>query len=273
VSQVSVVIITKNEACNIADCILSARRVSNDIVVVDSGSTDATVLLAGDAGALVRSINWNGYGNARNAGAALAKNNWVLALDADERISNELAVEINTLALQDNRIIYGFKRLNFFGNKKIRFGALAHDRVFRLYHKANCSWNLVPVHEKLVGVNISSITLKGLATHYGIRTANHYQEKKMNYAFLCALKYKQEQKRFVSTLAIFSPLFNFIKSYFFQLGLLDKKPGFTIAKINADYTRKKYQELKTLLQEPRADHHYSRNFLRTSLQKVRSFLS
>ncbi|CAN5829615.1 glycosyltransferase family 2 protein [soil metagenome] len=248
-SKISVVIITKNEAHNIVGCISSAKKISNDIVIVDSGSTDATVLLAQRELVTVKSITWRGYGDARNTGAEFAKNDWILSLDADERITDELATAILSINFTITNAIYGFRRLNFFGNRKISHGALAHDRVFRLYHKKYSFWNAVPVHEMLVGKNPQRQTLRSHAEHYGIRTEDHYMEKKMSYAYLCALKYKQEKKSFVPALRICSPVFNFVKAYIFQLGFLDKRIGFIIARVNANYTRTKYQQLQQLMKE------------------------
>jgi glycosyltransferase involved in cell wall biosynthesis len=272
VPQISVVIITKNEASNIVDCILSAKKISNDIVVVDSGSTDATVLLAKREQVRVESISWKGYGDARNQGAAIAANEWILSLDADERITDNLAAHINRVEYKDASIVFGFKRLNFFGKTKVKHGTLRHDRVFRLYNKQRAHWNSVPVHEKLVGTNIKRQTLQSYAEHYGIRNANHYLQKKTGYAFLCALKYKQEKRRFISALRVLSPVFNFVKAYIFQLGFLDKRIGFIIAKINAHYTSKKYQQLYSMLRDEKRRTQQP-GLLRSSVRWINSLLS
>ncbi len=249
--SISVVIITKNEAINIVDCIMSARMISNDIIVVDSGSTDATVLLAQRERVMVVPNKWYGYGQARNTGAGFAAHDWILSLDADERITDELATAIASLDLSVANNIYGFRRLNFFGAIKVKHGALAHDRVFRLYNRQHSSWNFVPVHEKLVGEGTNKQMINAYAMHYGIRTATHYRQKKMGYASLCAVKYKLEKRKFIKMLSLLSPAFNFVKAYILQLGFLDKRIGFIIARINANYTHKKYEELKQLLKKER----------------------
>ena len=271
-SLISVVIITKNEALNITDCILSAKKISDDIIVIDSGSTDATVELAKKAQVQIQSITWKGYGDARNTGAIMASNEWILSLDADERITDELAVSIRAIDFNEPGIIYGFKRLNFFGKTKIRHGALRHDRVFRLYHRQFAQWNLAPVHEKLIGKNIKRQTLHSHAEHYGIRNAIHYEEKKTGYAFLCALKYKQEKRKFIAALRLLSPAFNFVQAYIFQLGFLDKRIGFIVARINANYTSKKYQQLYLMLRSERKETQQP-GFFRSSLKWISSLLS
>ena len=102
-NQISVVIIAKNEMQNIGDCIMSAKLVSNDIIVADSGSEDGTQTLVLKYGARLHETTWKGYGQTRNEATALTINKWILALDADERISPELATAING-CLMDNTI-------------------------------------------------------------------------------------------------------------------------------------------------------------------------
>jgi glycosyltransferase involved in cell wall biosynthesis len=270
--QVSVVIITKNEASNIIDCIAAAKKISANIIVIDSGSTDATVALAKAENVKVYSITWEGYGHARNTGALLADNDWIFSLDADERITQDFVHSIKDIPFTDDRIVYGFKRLNYFGNKKIRYGSFAHDRVFRLYNRRNSKWNLAPIHEKLTGENLQRAMTPANIIHYAIRAESLYLQKISGYVILCALKYKQEKKRFIHVRSLFSPVFNFVQGYIFQLGFLDKRPGFTIAKINARHTRKKYRQLLVLMNEERKQSGRS-IFLQNSLGKIISFLS
>src|SRR4051794_21101863 len=149
--RLSVVIITKNEAVNIRACIHSARTISDDIIVVDAESEDKTVELATGKNVRVISLKWNGYGNARNAGAAAAKNEWIFSLDADERITDGLVAQLRMLTLSDPRTIYGFRRRNYFQGKEIKYGTLAHDKIWRLYNRKLVKWDAAPVHEKLCG--------------------------------------------------------------------------------------------------------------------------
>ncbi|GAC1450017.1 MAG: glycosyltransferase family 2 protein [Chitinophagaceae bacterium] len=270
--QLSVVIITKNEACNIIDCIASAKKISTDIIIVDSGSTDATVSLAKTEQVRVKSIVWKGYGHARNTGALLACNDWIFALDADERITDAFARSIKNTACTDAHVIYGFKRINYFAGKRIRHGSFAHDRVARLYNRCNAQWNMWPVHEKLTGNLLQKVMLKTYLQHYTARTEAYYLQKIRYYAVLCALKYQQEGKSFIHARRWLSPAFNFVKDYIFQLGFLDKDAGFIIARLNAFYTRKKYQELLALLNEGKK-HVQRPAFLQHSLRRIISFLS
>ncbi|MEO6668583.1 MAG: glycosyltransferase family 2 protein [Ferruginibacter sp.] len=253
-SEISVVIITKNEAENIVACITSAKKLSNDIIVVDSGSEDDTVALAEKNGAKVRSIAWSGYGNARNKGAALAVNDWIISLDADERITDELAVDIAAIDPGKTNHIYGFRRINFFRNQQIKHGSLGHERVFRFYNRRFTKWNNEPVHEKLIIKSGVQKILKQSILHYGIRDLVHYEQKKMNYAYLCAIKYLNHGKKSPAFFRMVSPSFHFLQSFIFRLGFLDGQAGFITARINANYTWKKYDYLYQMMRnESRKD--------------------
>ena len=265
--NISVVIITKNEAANITDCILSARKISSDIVVVDTGSKDATPVLAKQANVHVVNIEWRGYGYSKNTGAAIAKHDWIFSLDADERITEEMAVRINHLSFAEPNTVYSFRRQNYFGNKKIRFGSFAHDRVCRLYNKKQVHWNSALVHEKLCGGN-NIVPTKAFLLHYAIMEQSTYIKKIMGYALLCAVQYKQDQRKFAYVRGRLGPLFNFIKGYIFLLGLLDNRQGYIIAKLTALYTRKKYEHLIILNSAEKKP-----SFLLQPLRKFLSFLS
>ncbi len=269
--EVSVVIITKNEACNIVACIATARKISTDIIVVDSGSTDGTAGLAAAEGVPVHSIAWQGYGHARNTGARLARYNWIFSLDADERITDECALQVNNHSFTDNQCIYGFTRVNYFGGRVIRHGSFAHDRVCRLYNRQTAQWNLQPVHEQLSGNDLKKTMMGGCLEHYTARSKAHYQQKITGYAMLSALDYHQRGKKWVTARRLLSPVFTFIKDYVFQLGFLEKQPGFMIARLNAFYTKKKYQALLALKAEQKKQS--GAPLLQTRLRKILSFLS
>lgn len=244
--QLSIVIITKNEAHNIVACIRSAKKLGTDVIVVDSGSDDDTVLLAEACGARVKHITWSSYGAARNAGAALAKNDWIFALDADERITDELVECVKDPGFFQAKTIYGFHRTNFFKGKKLQFGNLGRETVFRLYNRRLTEWNNDPVHEKLHLKSGNKLILKSSLLHFGIEDIRKYQLKKLNYAYLCALKYRSQGKKGAVFFKLVSPVFHFVQSYFIRLGFLDGKAGLLAAKINANYTWHKYDNLSRM---------------------------
>ncbi len=242
----SVVIITRNEEQNIVDCIRSAKLVAQDIVIVDSGSTDSTVDLARAAGARVFEIAWEGYGYSRNYGAAKAKNSWILALDADERVSTSLALVISKLSLENEFEVFRFRRKNFLDNKEIRFGTLGYETVTRIYNRDQFGWDLSLVHEKLEPGNQSRKMIDGYMEHYGLKNFEDYAFKSRLYARLSAEKYYSEGRRAGWLKRMGSPVFNSIKSYIFQFGFLEGSRGLKTARMIAHYSWLKYHYLQEL---------------------------
>jgi glycosyltransferase involved in cell wall biosynthesis len=247
----TVVIIAKNEAKNIVDCILSAKTISDNIILVDAESDDQTPALAEAAGCEVIKHKWQGYGNARNLGAAAGKYDWVFSLDADERITPSFSSLLPKMFSNDERIVYGFKRKNFFAHQELRFGSLGRDKVWRVYNRNMAKWDSAPVHEKLIGGFREKKLLKFTIDHYTIEHYSHYKNKSTVYAHLCAIKYMQENRRANKIKKWFAAEFNFVKSYFFLLGFLDGKKGLSVAKVNAYYTWLKYHYLAQLNKESR----------------------
>jgi len=249
-NEISVVIITKNEAAHITDCIKSAQLITADILVSDNGSTDDTLSLAEKAGAKVIKTEWKGFGTTRNMAAAFAKHNWILALDADERITQELKNSLDQLNFENNNRVYGFKRQNYFLGKKIRFGEWGRDSVYRFYNRTHVSWDLSPVHEHLTGENCTKKILKGAIDHYPVIREEQNTEKTIRYATLNAEKFFQQGKKATFEKRFLSPAFDFIKSYIFLLGFLDGKQGFIIAQSTSRYVRLKYKFLHQLNKHP-----------------------
>jgi len=247
--RLSVVIITRNEENNIADCIRSAGLISDDIIVVDSGSRDKTVEIAKEAGARTFSISWQGYGYSRNYGAARARHHWIFAMDADERITDSLAASVDTLDLSHAAVVYKFSRRNYLGNRLIRFGTPGFDHVVRIYHRSHCTWDETLVHEKLVYASGHKKRIPGYIIHYAFRNEADYRSKTAIYALMSAEKYLAGNKKNNFTKRYLSPLFNAGKSYIFQLGFLEGRLGLLVAGTIARYTWLKYEHLRRLRQQ------------------------
>lgn len=246
--NLSVVILTKNVQSTIKAAIASALLVSDDVVIVDSGSTDATLSIARQYGVSVVPIQWNGYGDARNHGASKAKGAYILNIDADEVITEQLALSINSIEPRA-KVVYGFKRLNYLGAKAIKHGEWAKDRVWRLYNKNETKWDLSDVHEKLKCSGFQKILLKGTLKHYTADSIESYQQKMDAYARLSAKKYNDRHKKIGWIKMVVSPLFNLLQNYIFRLGILDGKAGWDIAKTHYQYNRNKYRYLRLLKKE------------------------
>jgi len=244
---VSVVIITKNEAEIIGDTLAMARLISNDIVVIDNGSTDATLQIAEHFGCRIFQKNWDGYGANKNKGIELAKHDWILSLDADEVADQDLITSLYTIKLSDPETAYDIRFRSYFGKKLIRFGKWGHDHHTRLFNRTRVRWNESPVHETLtLNKQIKVKRLKGHLHHYSVNNNIECHEKALYYASLSAQACYAAQKQATFTKLYLSPLFNFIKNYIFYLGFLDGKEGWQIAKSAIKHTRLKYYFLKKM---------------------------
>jgi glycosyltransferase involved in cell wall biosynthesis len=245
--SLSIVIITRNEAHVIAGTLNSVLPVSNDIVVVDNGSTDGTQDIARQLRATVIETGWDGYGANKNKGNAAATNDWIFSLDADEAISETLLQSLLALKPQDPNVVYEVKRKSFFCNKMIRYGEWGGDKTIRLFNRTHTQWNNAPVHESLIlDSNTKVIQLKGDLLHYTVSSVTDYLKKTSQYAHLSAEKYFAAGKPTNYLKIYISPLLNFLQHYIFRLGFLDGREGFLIAKTSAKYTHLKYWYLKEL---------------------------
>lgn len=242
----SVVIITLNEEKNIVDCINSAKLISDDIIIVDCGSSDDTVHIALAEGARVFTKEWTGYGNSRNYGASKARYNWILALDADERISSQLIASLPELDKVSPDEVFRFKRRNYIGNKQIRFGTPGFETVLRIYNREKCQWDHSLVHENLQTSKKNAILLNGYIDHYSFRSYSDQKAKARHYAMLGAEKYYLEGRNASFFKRFGSPVFNSFKSFIILLGFLDGKKGLMVAGTIAYYSWLKYYYLNEI---------------------------
>jgi glycosyltransferase involved in cell wall biosynthesis len=244
---VSVVIITKNEAEIIAECISSAKMITDDIVIIDNYSTDNTPGIASGMGCRVYTENWNGYGANKNKGIALAKYDWVLSIDADEVADLDLVLSLHSLNLNDAGVVYDIKFKSFFGKKQIRHGDWGRDHHIRLFNRTRVKWAELNVHETLMLPKlVKTQRLDGSLYHFSVKDGNEYSSKACYYARLSAEKYFQAGKKANMVKLHLSPVFGFLKSYILFLGFLDGREGLTIAKINYKNKWLKYRYLSRL---------------------------
>ena len=242
--MISAVVIAKNEAKHIENCLLSLANVITDIIVVDAESEDTTRDIAHSIGARVLIKPWEGYGAARNYGALLAKNPWILSIDADEVIDADLKNEITHLNPERGNV-YSFKRINHHGKRPIQYGWLSPEWKKRLYHRDDWKWSNRPVHEELIAETSSSIVKKkGVIHHYSFENITELQEKMSHYAKLTAEAWRLERHIPGRLHVTLGPYWHFIRAYIFKLGILEGKPGWLIAKEAFRYSQKKYQYLK-----------------------------
>jgi glycosyltransferase involved in cell wall biosynthesis len=244
---VSVVIITQNKAEVIASCIDAAKLITDDVIIVDNDSIDDTVAIAYNRGCRVSRENWGGYGVNKNKGNRLAKYDWILSIDADEIIDEELVRALHELDFKDQRIAYDISFKSYFGTKTVNFGSWGRDHHVRLFNRNLVRWSEPAVHETLLmpyGVMVKK--LKGYIHHHSVKNAGEYAEKSMVYARLCAEKYYEIGKKATFTKLHIAPAFHFLKNYIFFLGFLDGREGYAIARIIAKNTRMKYRLLQEM---------------------------
>jgi len=230
-NKLSVVIISKNEEEFIADAVKSALF-ADEVLVLDSGSTDSTCTIAQQLGAKVMHQDWLGFGAQKNKAVELAKNDWVFVLDSDERITTELQSEILNTLQNPAADGYHTARLNNFFGKNIWHCGLYPDYSIRLFNRQKGRFNNVPVHES-VQIQGNTDKLKNHMIHLAFDTVEEFSNKQKKYAAL-----SQKKKNLIK--AFFSPIWTFLKIYIFRLGFVEGWCGFIIAKVYAQYTFWKY---------------------------------
>ncbi len=251
---ISIVIIAKNEAHIVANTLRSLQGLSDDIVVVDSGSTDGTQDICRNLGAQVITTAWLGYGPTKNIGIHAARHDWVLSLDADEAIDNTLYQAILQLPRASETTVYNIRFKNFFCGKWLRYGEWGTDKHIRLFNKKRVHWNDAPVHETLIfPEKITVAVLPGYVLHYTVSNLDQYISKTVQYARLNARKYANQGKN-ASRLKLYtSPFFTFLNNYVIRLGFLDGYEGYLTAKTTAWYTFLKYAYLRAIRRQTQND--------------------
>lgn len=245
--NLSIIILTKNEQYNIADCIESAKW-ADEIIVYDSDSSDDTQKIALQLGAKVISDSgWQGFGQQRIKAQQHAQCDWIMMLDADERITVELKNEIQKIIEFNNtNLIYAVPRLSYCFGRYIRHSGWYPDYVFRIYPRKKTNYNDAMVHEKLKIPELMRIKKCQFdLLHYTYKDMNHYLVKSAQYASIWAKDKHDSGKTTNLTTAILHGIGCFIKMYVIRLGFLDGKQGFLLAILSAHSTFVKYADLWT----------------------------
>lgn len=244
---VSVVIIAKNESQIIGRSIAGARLLTDDIVVVNNGSTDNTARIALDLKCSIYNEDWEGYGANKNKGNSYARYDWILSIDADEIIDKELVNALHKLNYSNINVVYDINFKTYFGDRLISFGNWGHDHHIRLFNRKLVKWAELPVHETLLlPADVTKKKLKGHIHHYSVKDLNECQQKAIYYASLSAKKYYANGKHNLLMKQYLSPCFNFLKNYIFLLGFMDGKEGWYIASNAVMHTWLKYHYLHEL---------------------------
>ena len=245
----SVVIITRNEEANLQAC-LESVRFADQWVVVDSGSTDKTREIATAFGAEVTQTGvWPGFGAQKNLALGLATQDWVLSIDADERVTPELAAEIQQAMRQPTAAAYEIPRLTQFCGQWIRHCGWTPDPVLRLFRRGQARFSDDLVHERVVLASGTPVRMKSQLLHYSYPTPAHYWKKLEQYSMAWAQQAHARGRQSSMPRAVTSGLVAFIKSYIFRLGFLDGSMGFAVCAMQAQAAFGKYFTLYCLNQQ------------------------
>lgn len=244
---ISVVIIAKNEAHIIGDTIRSVQSLTDDIIVVDSGSTDGTQEIVHTLNARLIDTTWDGFGSNKNKGIDAAIYDWILSIDCDEMPDESLLKTLRSIDLNEPNVVYNIRFKTFLGSRLIRFGEWGKDAHVRFFNRQQVKWNNAKVHEQLVlpqDVRIQSID--GYIMHYTMKDLADYATKMTKYALLNAERYYYQGKRAGWIKRRLSSKFAFFQNYIVKCGFLDGREGYLIARMTAYYTFLKYERLYEL---------------------------
>ena len=192
----SIVIVCKNESDTISTTLSSLVDLTDDIVVFDNGSTDGTQAIVQQFKVKLHEGAWEGFGKTKRKATSLAANDWILNLDADEALDEELRTSLKNISLADEKTVYDLNFKNFLGDTHLKYGEWGNDHHIRLFNRRIVNYDEAPVHENLVlPPNIVIKKLKGYVLHRTMKDVNEYGRKMVQYAALNAEKYFQQGKK------------------------------------------------------------------------------
>ena len=241
-TKLSVIVITLNEAAHIDACLASVAW-ADEVLVVDSGSTDDTVDRARRTGATVVVREWPGYAAQKNWASTQTTHDWILSIDADERVSPALADEIRGI-LSAGSSASGFRipRVTWHLGRWIRTTDWYPDYQIRLYDRRRASWKPLRVHES-VAVDGEVATLRQNLEHYAYRGIGHHHVAMDRYTTLAAETMFEQGRRAGFVDLALHPLAAFVRNYILRRGIADGAPGFIISAMNAYYVFLKFAKL------------------------------
>jgi len=243
--KLSVAIITHNEEDNIRDALESVKW-ADEIVVVDSFSTDRTLEMCREYTDKVYSIEWSGFAEQKNKAVSLTTHPWVLVLDADERVTDELRGEIiRIIKDESSKDGYYVPRKNYFAKKWIKHGGWWPDYTLRLFRREKGFFQMREVHES-VKINGKTGYLKNSLEHYTYKDVRDYLKRMQNYSTLSAKELLKRGYRANILDVIFRPVAAFFRMVFLQAGILDGIYGIILAYLYSVYTYEKYSKLRKM---------------------------
>lgn len=247
--SITATIITKNEERNIERCLTSLRGVVDEIVVVDSFSTDQTKAICKKFNARFYESEWQGYSKTKNLANSLAENEYILSIDADEALSEALKKSIISAKANGLKGNYSFHRLTNYCGKWIKHAGWYPDTKIRIFPKSQTRWQ-GEIHEELVfDQEFQNHFLAGDLLHYSYYDFKEHRRRADHYSRLTARKLFDNGKRVGVLRPILSYIGRFVKMYFLKSAILDGYHGFKLSQISAESNVVKYKELRRLQKE------------------------
>lgn len=244
--KLSAAIMTFNEERNLERTLKALADICDEIVIVDSGSTDKTKEIAEKYEARFIYQPWLGYGKQRNAAIDNCSGKWILAVDADEELSPELKQKITEIINgNEDKKVYEINRLSVCFGKKIKHGGWGTSYAVRLFLKTAGRFNDNTVHESFV-TQEEIFKIKENIYHHSYLTLEDYFSKFNRYTTEGALEYYKKGKKASIGQVVFNPMYKFIRMYIIRLGFLDGIEGFLLASTSSMYSMAKYFKLREI---------------------------
>jgi (heptosyl)LPS beta-1,4-glucosyltransferase len=243
--RLSAIVIAKDAADKLAAC-LESLAFADEILVYDAGSGDATAQIARDCGARVETnADWQGFGAQRQRAQAAARGEWILMVDADERVTPELAAEIQAaLAANDPQTAYAMPRRTWAFGRYLKHGGWWPDYVTRLYHRERGRYNDALVHERVeLATNTRLAQFKSPLLHHTYSNLHEYLVKSAGYADSWAEANARKGRKASLPSGLVHAIGCFVRMYLWYLGFLDGRPGLLLALLSSHSTFAKYADL------------------------------
>jgi len=238
--QLSAIVITRNEAGNIGEC-LDSLAFCDERIVVDCGSTDATVEIARGRGARVEVHEWRGFGPQKSHALALATGIWVLSIDADERVTAELAAAIGAAIAKGDADAWEFPRLSSFCRRQMRHSGWYPDYVLRLFRRGEARFNDAIVHERVICAGVVK-RLQPPLIHHPVARLEDALSRVDRYSTASAEAIVTAGRKVSFMTGIGHGLYSFLRTYILRAGFLDGAEGFLLAVANAEGSFYRYMK-------------------------------
>ncbi len=245
-NQLSVVIITHNEERNIARCLESVKEIADDIVVIDSYSTDKTEEICRQFSANFIQRHWTDYSDAKNFGNQQAKHDWILSIDADESLTYDLKNSISDLKEKTELLFCRFNRSTNYCGKWIKHSGWYPDKKLRIFDRRITKWT-GKIHETLVtDKDVKIHFLKGDLLHYSYYTIGEHLERMNTFTDAAAKELFEKGEKASLCKIIYKSKIKFLSTYFWKLGFLDGYNGIVIALLSALSEFVKFSKLRNI---------------------------